>query len=638
MKTAIATVSLSGDLEQRLKAIAAAGFDGIEIFEQDFIAFDGGARQVGQMVKDQGLEILLFQPFRDFEGLPEPYRSRAFSRAERKFDLMEELGTKDVLVCSSVHAAALGGIDRMADDFCELGERAAKRGLRVGFEALAWGRHVSDHRDAWEVVRRANHPNVGIILDSFHTLSRKIDPNSIRSIPGDKIFFVQLADAPAIEMDLLYWSRHFRNMPGEGDLPVVGFMQAVMATGYQGPISLEIFNDQFRAGPTDTITQDGYRSLISVMDDVRRREPSLSVCLPDMAPRQQIQGIEFIEFAAQGEQAKAFGELLASMGFQRALQHRNKSLEVWQQGDIRLLINAEPDSHAGRAFEQAGVTVCDMGLAVGDADQTLERAKLLGSKPFSQPLSPGELAIPAIRGLGASVLHFLDHASGLSRVWDLEFEPTGHAALDQDGGNQQHAGLTRIDHIAHTMSYAEMLSWTLFYTALFDMDKSALVDVIDPDGLVRSQALETRNASLRVTLNGAETQATLAGRFVTQSFGSSVQHIALASEDIFASARTMEAKGFQALPMPANYYHDLAARFDLSPDFTAKLQAHNILYDEDETGPFFQLYSLPLDRGFFFEIVQRQGRHGGYGAANAPFRIAAQKRHLRQLASADGAR
>ena len=248
MKTSIATVSISGTLREKLEAIAAAGFDGIEIFEQDFIAFDGSPADAGRMVRDHGLDITLFQPFRDFEGLPDPLRARVFDRAERKFDLMQELGTDLVLVCSSVHPEALGGIDRMADDFRELGERAAKRGLRVGFEALAWGKHVSDHRDAWEVVRRADHPNVGLILDSFHTLARKIDPDTIRRIPGDRIFFVQLADAPAIEMDLLYWSRHFRNMPGEGDLDVVGFMRGVMATGYAGPVSLEIFNDQFRGG------------------------------------------------------------------------------------------------------------------------------------------------------------------------------------------------------------------------------------------------------------------------------------------------------------------------------------------------------------------------------------------------------
>src|SRR3546814_9485418 len=101
---------------------------------------------------------------------------------------------------------------------------------------------LNDHRDAWEIVRRAEHPSIGLILDSFHTLARRIDVESIRAIPGDRIFIVQLADAPRIDMDLLYWSRHFRNMPGEGDLPVTDFMRAVAATGYNGPLSLEIFN------------------------------------------------------------------------------------------------------------------------------------------------------------------------------------------------------------------------------------------------------------------------------------------------------------------------------------------------------------------------------------------------------------
>ena len=158
MKTSIATVSIAGDLAEKFAAISAAGFDGVEIFENDFLAFDGSPREVGRMAADAGLAITLFQPFRDFEGLPEPQRSRAFDRAERKFDVMQELGTDLMLVCSSVSPVSLGGIDRAAADFHELGERAAKRGLRVGYEALAWGRHVNDHRDAWEIVRRAEHP------------------------------------------------------------------------------------------------------------------------------------------------------------------------------------------------------------------------------------------------------------------------------------------------------------------------------------------------------------------------------------------------------------------------------------------------------------------------------------------------
>ena len=248
MKTSIATVSIGGTLEEKIAAIARAGFDGVEIFENDFIAFDHSPREVGRMVREAGMTVTLFQPFRDFEGLPEPFRTRAFHRAERKFDVMEEIGADLILVCSSVSPHALGGIDRAAADLRELGERAACRGLRVGFEALAWGRFVNDHRDAWEIVRRAGHPNVGLILDSFHTLSRGIGVDSIRAIPRDQIFLVQMADAPRLQMDILSWSRHHRSMPGQGDLPVAAFWEAVRATGYDGVLSLEIFNDEFRAG------------------------------------------------------------------------------------------------------------------------------------------------------------------------------------------------------------------------------------------------------------------------------------------------------------------------------------------------------------------------------------------------------
>src|SRR5690606_25402713 len=239
--------------------IAAAGFEAVEIFENDFLAFPAGAAEVARMVADRGLSVSVFQPFRDFEGLPEPLRTRAFDRAERKFDVMQALGTDLLLVCSSVSPAALGGGDRAAADFHELGERAAARSLRVGYDALAWGRHVSDHRDAWEVVRRAEHPAVGLVLDSFHTLARGIDPDSIRRIPADRIFLVQFADAPRLEMDLLSWSRHFRNLPGQGELDVVGFLAAVLSTGYQGYLSLEIFIDQFRAGSARMVAIDGQR-------------------------------------------------------------------------------------------------------------------------------------------------------------------------------------------------------------------------------------------------------------------------------------------------------------------------------------------------------------------------------------------
>jgi len=623
MKTSIATVSIGGDFAEKLEAIAEAGFDGVEIFENDFLGFDGSPADVGRMARDLGLEITLFQPFRDFEGLPEPQRRRAFDRAERKFDLMQELGTDLMLVCSSVSPVALGGIDRAAADFRELGERAAKRGLRIGYEALAWGRHINDHRDAWEIVRRTGHQSVGLILDSFHTLARKIDVGSIRAIPKDRIFIVQLADAPLIEMDLLYWSRHFRNMPGEGDLPVKDFLSAVAATGYDGYLSLEIFNDQFRGGSPKSISLDGRRSLIYLMDQVRRDEPGLKPALPRMPKRIGVDGVAFIEFAADQAGARHVAKLLHSLGFRKVARHVSKDVTLFRQGDINIVVNTETTGLAHSSFLLRGTSVYALALKVEDARATVERAKALLAVPFSQSVGPDELEIPAIRGIGGGLVYFIDGKSELARLWDVDFLPADDAAPTRQ------AGLTRIDHVGQSMDYGEMLTWQLFYTSIFDTRKTPMVDVIDPAGVVRSQVIESGDGGIRLILNGTDNSRTLAGRFIAESFGSGVQHVALASDDIFATAATLRDNGFAVLPISPNYYDDVEARFGLEPELADRLRAENILYDRDEFGEFFQLYAPPFGEGVLVEMVERRGPYRGYGAANAPFRIAAQRRHLR---------
>lgn len=622
MKTSIATVTISGTLVEKLHAIAAAGFDGVEIFENDFLAYDGTPREVGRIVRDAGLAITLFQPFRDFEGMPEPQRARAFDRAERKFDIMQELGTDLMLVCSNVSPLALGGIDRAADDFRELGERAARRGLRVGYEALAWGRHINDHRDAWEIVRRADHPNIGLILDSFHTLARRIDVGSIRSIPKDKIFIVQLADAPVIQMEYLHWSRHYRTMPGQGDLPVTDFMRAVAATGYDGVLSLEIFNDQFRGGSPKAVAVDGKRSLINLMDRVRREEPGTRIQVPEIPDRIRTEGVEFVEFAADETEAAELAGLFRTLGFRKAARHKTKDVTLWRQGGINLVINTEREGFAHSAYIMHGTSVCDIGIRVEDAAATLLRARALGAEPFEQPVGPGELSIPAIRGVGGGVMHFIDGKSDLARVWEIEFEPVA------DDAATTAAGLTTVDHVAQTMNYEEMLTWILFYTSIFATRKTPMVDIVDPAGLVRSQVIENESGSLRITLNGAENRRTLAGRFIAESFGSAVQHLAFATDDMFATVAALRRNGFRPLAISPNYYDDIEARFGLEPELLDRLRADNILYDRDGEGEYFQIYGPNYGEGFFFEIVQRR-RYAGYGAANAPFRIAAQKRDIK---------
>lgn len=621
MKTSIATVSISGDLPEKLDAIAAAGFFGVEIFENDFLVSDRSPAEVGRMVRDAGLEITLFQPFRDFEGMPEPHRTRAFDRAERKFDVMGELGAELMLICSNVSQVALGGIDRAAADLAELGERAAGRGLRVGYEALAWGRYVNDHRDAWEIVRRANHPDIGIILDSFHTLARKINVDSIASIPKEKIFLVQLADAPLFDMELLYWSRHYRNMPGEGDLPVADFMKAVAATGYDGVLSLEIFNDQFRGGSPESIARDGQRSLIALMDAVRREVPDVAVALADMPPKVPVQGVEFVEFASSEEEAEALAGLFASMGFHRAGRHRSKQVTLYRQGGVNLVVNIEKKGLARSSYLVHGTSAYAIGLRVDDAAAAVDRAVALGAEAFSQPAREGELAIPAIRGAGG-IIYFLDGKGDLANVWDIEFDLSD----EPDGGEGVRLG--RIDHLAQTLAYDEMLTWLLFYTSIFDVEKLPMVDIPDPAGLVRSQVIENPEKSLRITINGADNRRTLAGRFIDGRFGPGIQHIAFGTGDIFATAGDLAERGFAALGISANYYDDVEARFGLDPGFADRLRAGNILYDRDEVGEYLQLFSGIHGESFFFEIVERRGAYNGYGGPNAPFRITAQRRLL----------
>lgn len=625
MQTSIATVSLSGGLAEKLEAIAAAGFHGVEIFENDLLSFDGTPKDAGKRIAELGLKTIALQPFRDFEGMPEPQRARTFDRAERKFDVMQELGTDMLLVCSNVSPVSLGGIDRAAADFHELGERAAKRGLRVGFEALAWGRHINDYRDAWEVVRRADHKAIGLVLDTFHTFARKTDLKPLRSIPPDKIFIVQVADAPWLDMDVLSWSRHFRCFPGQGDLPIVDFMEAVQATNYAGPLSLEIFNDQFRAGSTRNVAIDGLRSLVFLMDQLREKTGQAAPGLPSMPPRSRCLGIEFLEFAADEQSAAGLAKLFGALGFRNAGKHKSKQVTRWTQGGINLVINSEKEGFAHSHYITHGTSVCALGLKVENAAATLDRAKKLHDTPFRQAVDPGELEIPAVRGLGGSLIYFVDPTSELKSVWEIEFD----AVTGQGKGVD--AGLTTIDHISQSMRYEEMLSWLLFYNSLLDVTKTPQLDITDPGGIVASQVIQNADYTLRIALNGSQSERTLSSRFLSDYFGSGVQHIAFATDDIFATAAKLKAGGVEVLPIPENYYDDLEARFGLPADLLKRLQAGNILYDKDETGEYLQVYTQSFENLFFFEIVERRG-YKGFGAANAPIRLAAQSRQARHPA------
>ena len=616
-KHSIATVALSGSLDEKLRAIAGAGFDSVEIFENDLLTFNGSPGDVGQLCRDLGLSICAFQPFRDFEGMPEPQRSRNFARAQHKFDLMLQLQTDLLLICSNVSPVSQGGIDRAAADFHALGELAASHGLRVGFEALAWGRHVNDYRDAWEIVRRADHQSIGIILDSFHALAPAFPVSAIQSIPADRIFLVQLADAPKLGLDALSWSRHFRCFPGQGDLPVNAFIEAIVATGYTGPLSLEIFNDQFRSGSAVRTATDGLRSLI-LLEDQLAQSPT-NAPTTRLQPRARSRGVGFVEFAVDEAKARDLSALFGQLGFRKIGSHRSKDVERWSQGNIELVINCEPDGFAHSHYITHGPGVCAIAIDVDDAGKTMKRAEALNAHTFYQPVGPRELEIPAIRGVGGSLLYFLEDAG---KNWDTDF-----VALRSDVVNDR---LETVDHISQSMPYDEMLSWLLFYTGILDLRRLPQMEIADPLGLVQSQALINSNQGLRMILNGSSATRTLSARFINEFFGSGVQHIAFSCTDIFATIADMRARGADFLKIPDNYYDDIEAKYDLDATTMTALRDNQILYDREGEGEFFQIYTHTFDERFFFEIVQRRN-YEGFGAANAAVRLAAQTRESRPL-------
>ena len=607
----IATVSLSGTLPEKLEAAAAIGFDGVEIFENDLLTFDGSPDDVRQIAEGYGLAITIFQPFRDFEAMPEPQRARNLDRAERKFDVMQALGTDLVLVCSNVQPSALNDDARAAADLAEMAERAARRGLRVGYEALAWGRHVNRWGHAWKIVQEAGHPALGLIVDSFHTLSLDDDFSGIASVPADKLFFVQLADAPRLAMDVLSWSRHFRNFPGQGQLPVTGFLRAVLASGYAGPLSLEIFNDEFRAAPARLTARDGLRSLIFAEAEAGGA---------DLPPPPTFDGFEFLEFAVDETAGAELAGFLGRLGFHRAGRHRSKDVDLYRQGRINLVLNKEPDSAASEHFQLHGPSVCAMALRVDDAGRAIDRAKALLVPEWRERVGEGERRIPSVRAPDGTLIYLVQPDPSGRSIYEDDFDlsepPAGETPV-----------LDCIDHVVQALPYGRMDSFVLFYRALFGFLPEQLWELPDPYGLIRSRAMVSRDRTVRLPLNISESRRTATGRFVSAYAGAGVQQIAFAAAgDTARAVAAVAGLGADMVPISANYYDDLGARHGSLDDAAlAELQRLNLLYDRDEGGgEFVHAYTGSFDGRFHFEIVQRRGGYRQFGAANAGVRMAAQ--------------
>lgn len=610
LRKSIATVSLGGTLPDKLDAIASAGFDGLEITESDLLTYDGPTEDVRQMAEGLGLTIDLYQPFRDFEAAPAAERQHNLDRAERKFDVMQTLGTKLLLVCSNTQPSALDDDARAAADLAELAERAARRGLRIGYEALSWARHVKTWRHAWKIIESAAHPALGLVVDSFDVLATGDDPSDLAHVPGERIFHVQLADAIRGPTDLQAWSRHFRLFPGQGELDVIGFLRAVLASGYAGPLGLEVFNDGFRAGPAGMTARDGLRALLFAEAEARGSQA--------MPAAPVVGGIEFVEFAVDQATGAEMAALLGRMGFRHAGQHRSKSVDLYRQGRINLVLNSEQDSAAAEHFHLHGPSVCATALRVDDVPRTLARAAALQVPEWTSRIGTGERRIPAIRGVDGTLFYLIPNDDPYPGFWQDDF----HLIDGDDSG----AGLLSVDHFALAVGAGRMESHILFWRSLFGLALQPTYELPDPYGMVCSRAVVDPTGNLRLSFNISDARETTTNRFLSTYFGGGVHHVAFAARDAGLAVERLRAAGAPMLEIPPIYYEDLSTRFGIDDAVVAELARLGLLFDSEGGGEYRQAYTESFQHRFFFEVVERRGGYSGLGAVNAPVRMAAQAR------------
>ncbi len=286
------TISLAGPLEAKLQAVREAGFTQIMLSARDIVGHPQGLEAAVAAVRTSGLRVTGFQVLRDFEGLSGHLHDYKVDIAKAMLEMCQALRSPVLLVCSSTSVHASGDAELLARDLRKLAMLAIPKGIRVAFEALSWGRSISEFPQAWDVVHRADMPNLGLGLDSFHLFATKTALDDLELLDPSKIFLVQLADfmwteIPSVE-ERIATARHFRVFPGEGvhSSDLADLVARLHALGYRGDYSFEVFNDDYQQLPLPTVAQRGWRSALWLAEDVLRR----SVPLPNQMRLRRLDG------------------------------------------------------------------------------------------------------------------------------------------------------------------------------------------------------------------------------------------------------------------------------------------------------------------------------------------------------------
>ena len=395
-------------------------------------------------------------------------------------------------------------------------------------------------------------------------------------------------------MDVLQWSRHYRCFPGQGALDVAGFARRVLAAGYAGPLSLEIFNDVFRQADPAAWPSTGCARCSCWRTSSSRSCPT--------APRSPASRSS--RSASTRARREDTERLLRAMGFAATGPHRSKPVHLWEHGDIRVVLN--------HGVGDDDPEVVAVAVESADPRRSAARAEALLAPVLERHRNPGDADLAAVAAPDGTSLFFC--GAGPDGGWLDDF-----LAVEAGAENgEPPVPIDRIDHITLAQPFEAFDEAALFYRSVLGMRPRQSVEVAAPDGLVRSRAMTGAGGRVRIVLN----VPALAG---AQGGQAELQHVAFHCDDALAAARAMHDRGVPILRIPDNYYDDLAARFDLDGGLLDAMRTLGVLYDRSPEGELLHFYTARIEGRVFFEVLERRGTYDGYGAVNSPVRMTAQR-------------
>jgi 4-hydroxyphenylpyruvate dioxygenase len=322
-------------------------------------------------------------------------------------------------------------------------------------------------------------------------------------------------------------------------------------------------------------------------------------------------GFEFVEYTAPD--TRALGRLFEQLGFAAVARHRSKDVTLWRQGDVNFIVNAEPDSFAQAFARVHGPSACAMAFRVADAAAAFRRAVKLGAKPVAGRVGPMELNIPAIEGIGGSLIYLVDRFGAQGSIYDIDFRPLPGAKRRNPG-----AGIAYIDHLTHNVHRGRMELWARFYERLFNFREIRYFDIEGKVTGLRSKAMTSPCGKIRIPINESADDKSQIEEYLNAYKGEGIQHIALGCDDIYATVEDLRRRKVKFLKTPKTYYELVDKRLPGHGEDLKRLARGHILIDGAPTrngGRLLQIFTETVIGPIFFELIQRKGDEG-FGEGN----------------------